>query len=235
MSRRIPASSTDRKITFNGGYTGLTGFTVKYSKDGGTWTTYASPAVSELGDGKYAVTINEGTSLSTSNDEIDYFLQVSATGMMTVDIALEVYRPKITVGNTLGVSALGFVEQCVANSDMRGTDGANTTAPPSVSSIAGSVWGYDLSGAFLTNTAAAILKSILVDTETTIPGLVSGLHNLSAADFWQLDLAAIILSGTQAGQILLDVLEGVEGQVRNMRFGKRIWGHEDSRVLQQGR
>jgi len=75
-----------------------------------------------------------------------------------------VFGYEIKVSNSL------LIGTCTTNTDMRGTDGANTVAPDNatIASIAG----------YLDTEIAAILE----DTGTTLPAQIAALNNLSSAD-----------------------------------------------------
>lgn len=82
---------------------------------------------------------------------------------------------------TRTIARVTLVDTCTTNTDMRGTDGANTTAPDNAS-----------------------IAAILVDTGTTIPAQITALNNLSAAQVnTEVDtaLADVGLTTTVTGRV----------------------------------
>lgn len=262
---RIPSGVTDQFIYFVAvdstdfatRETGLTGFTVYYSRDGGTATQDTTPTINETDatnmPGVYEYQVTESTTIAAGNDSEEYVVHITATGMAPVTRTIELYRPKITAGNTLGVASDGdisgnvdgsvasvvagvtastvsdktgysisgtkttldalndiaatdvvsagaittlsgavvnvdTVDTCINNNDMRGTDGANTTTPPTAGAIADQVWdelqsAHTTAGSF--GEIATEIASILADTNELqtddVPGLIAALNDLSAA------------------------------------------------------
>ena len=89
--------------------TGLSSFTVYRSRNGGAATAYTTPTVTEVDatnmPGVYKFLVDEDTTLDAGDDTQEICLHFTATGMAPVTRAIELYRPKITEGETLTVSS----------------------------------------------------------------------------------------------------------------------------------
>lgn len=142
---RIASGSTDKKVLFvakdatdfTTNETGLSSFTVYRSRNGGTATAYTTPTIAEIDatnmPGLYSLVVDEDTTITSGDDEESYILRITHAGMAPVTIEIELYRPKITEGETVGassgaVSNVTTVATTTTNSDMRGTDSAATAA-----------------------------------------------------------------------------------------------------------
>lgn len=96
------------------------------------------------------------------------------------------------------VSRVTLVDTTTTNADMRGTNGANTTTPPSTAAIASQVRAElatelgridatvssRLATAGYTAPNNAGITSILDDTANAIPALINGLHNPTTAQIF---------------------------------------------------
>lgn len=142
---RIASGSTDKKVLFvakdatdfTTNETGLSSFTVYRSRNGGTAAAYTTPTIAEIDatnmPGLYSLVVDEDTTITSGDDEESYVLRITHAGMAPVTIEIELYRPKITEGETVGassgaVSNVTTVATTTTNSDMRGTDNAATAA-----------------------------------------------------------------------------------------------------------
>lgn len=113
---RIPSGVTDQYASFTAfdvddyisRQTGLSGFTVKRCRNGGTLTTFTTPTVVEIGDGEYALLLDEDMTIDAGDDSQEMFFLVSLAGMVTAKITIELYRPKITAGLALTVESDGM-------------------------------------------------------------------------------------------------------------------------------
>lgn len=113
---RIASGSSDKKLAFvavdatdlKTRETGLTGFTVYRSRNGGTATAYTTPTVAELSaanmPGVYVLTIDEDTTITAGADEEEYVVHITHASMAPVTRAVEIFRPKITEGQTVTAS-----------------------------------------------------------------------------------------------------------------------------------
>lgn len=116
---RIPSGTTDQVIYFvavdstdlKSRKTGLSSFTVYRARNGAAAVAMTTPAVVEVDaanmPGVYALLMDEDMAIAAGNDNEEMIFHVTATGMAPVDRVIELYRPKITEGQTLNVSAGG--------------------------------------------------------------------------------------------------------------------------------
>lgn len=111
---RITSGATDLKVPFvatlaGRAVTGLSSFTVYRSRNGGTATVMTTPTVSESSSsnmpGLYWLTVDEDTTIDSGHDNEMMVLHITASGMDAQRVEVELYRPKITVGETLTVDA----------------------------------------------------------------------------------------------------------------------------------
>ena len=128
---RISSGTTDQTVYFfaadeTDGYspeTGLDSFSIYYAKNGSSISSNDTPPITELSDtlmpGVYGLLLDEGTTLAAGNDTEELVLHITATGMRPVVKSIELYRPKITEGNTLTVSSEG--EASVAGTTVSAT------------------------------------------------------------------------------------------------------------------
>lgn len=159
---RIPSGTTDQYIYFVAvdstdfatRETGLSSFTVYRSRDGGVAAAMTTPTINETDTtnmpGVYELLLDEDMTIGSGNDTEEMVFHVTHAGMAPVTRTIELYRPKITVGNTLDVTATGaagidwgnvenpstsvdlsatainLCDTVTTNTDMRGTDGAAT-------------------------------------------------------------------------------------------------------------
>lgn len=114
---RIPSGVTDQFIYFvavdatdlKTRETGLTGFTVYRSRDGGAAAAYTTPTVNETDatnmPGVYELLLDEDMTIGTGNDSEEVCLHITHASMAPVTRVFELYRSKITAGETIGVSS----------------------------------------------------------------------------------------------------------------------------------
>lgn len=81
------------------------------------------------------------------------------TTLATLPVATDIVSGGAITTSAGAVANVDLVDTCTTNTDMRGTDGANTTAPDNAS-----------------------IAAILTDTGTTLPDTLAALNNLSAAE-----------------------------------------------------
>ena len=149
---------------------------VYYTIDGGTQAQTTATAVHE-GNGQWSVALSQA---ETNGDHIVFSFVLTGAVTQTVnvytldadltnlDVAVStrstVAATDIVSGGAIttsggAVSNVTLVATTTTNTDMRGTDGANTVAPDNAS-----------------------IAAILTDTGTTIPASISALNDLSQAD-----------------------------------------------------
>lgn len=139
---RIPSGVTDQYIYFvavdstdlKTRETGLSGFTVYRSRNNGA-ATAMTPTVAEIDvtnmPGVYTLLLDEDTTIDAGDDSQEMVFHITATGMAPVTRTVEIYRPKVTAGETIGVSsgAITNVGTVATNSDKTGytISGTKTT------------------------------------------------------------------------------------------------------------
>ncbi len=114
---RIPSGKIDQVIYFvavdstdlKTRKTGLSGFTVYRSRNGGVATVYTTPTVTELSaanmPGVYALLVDEDTTIAATSDSEEMLLHITVATMAPVSRAIELYRRDTTTGRTLAVDA----------------------------------------------------------------------------------------------------------------------------------
>ena len=186
--------------------TGLSSFTVYRSRNGAAAVAMTTPTVNEVDStnmpGVYELLLDEDTTIASGNETEELCLHITATGMAPVKRVIELYRPKITAGNTLGVASDGDISGnvdgsvasvagpvgSVTGSVTVGTNNDKTgyslsTTPPTASAIADAVLDEALSGHTTAGTlgkAVADIETdataILEDTGTDIPARFDGIE-----------------------------------------------------------
>src|SRR3990167_2749248 len=116
---RIPSGTTDQVIFFvavdvtdlKTRETGLTTFTAYRARDTGAATIFTTPTVAELSaanmPGVYSLLLDEDMTIGAGNDSEAMVFHITQASMAPVTLEIELYRPKITAGNTLTVDASG--------------------------------------------------------------------------------------------------------------------------------
>ena len=116
---RIPSGVTDQVIyfvavdstDFTTRETGLSSFTVYWSRNGSTPAADASVTVSESDatnmPGVYEYTVTEGTTIDAGDDSQEYVLHITHASMAPVTRTIEIYRPILTTVLTEAYAADG--------------------------------------------------------------------------------------------------------------------------------
>ena len=130
---RVASGSTDKYLYFvaldstdlKTRETGLSSFTVYRSRNGGASSVMTTPTINETDvtnmPGVYELLLDEDTTLDAGADEQEMCFHITQASMAPVTRVVEVYRPKATEGNTLGVESDGDltkVNTCDTNTDM---------------------------------------------------------------------------------------------------------------------
>jgi len=115
--QRIASGVIDQVVYFFAP-AGLTGHTVDRARNATSFTAMTTPTVTELADGIYALLLDEDMDIGAGNLTEAMVFMVKAAGMSDTPIYIELFDPTKYVVGTVTV-----------NTDMRGTDGANTTVP----------------------------------------------------------------------------------------------------------
>jgi hypothetical protein len=116
---RIPSGTTDQVIYFVAvdsadfvtREAGLSSFTVYRDRNGGGAAAMTTPTVTEVDSsnmpGVYKLLLDEDMTIGAGNDSEEMAFHITHAGMAPVTRTIELYRPKITAGNTLDVTATG--------------------------------------------------------------------------------------------------------------------------------
>lgn len=116
---RIPSGVTDQYIYFVAvdetdlatRETGLSSFTVYRDRNGAGATAMTTPTITEVSSsnmpGVYKLLLDEDMTIGTGNDSEEMVFHITCSGMAPVTQVIELYRPKITAGYTLGVGSDG--------------------------------------------------------------------------------------------------------------------------------
>src|SRR3990172_2351491 len=101
----VAVDSTDLKTR----ETGLTTFTVYRCRNGGTVTLMTTPTVTELDGtnmpGVYKLLLDEDMTIAAGNSTEEMVFHITQAAMAPVTIAIELFRPPVTEGETLTVGS----------------------------------------------------------------------------------------------------------------------------------
>lgn len=129
----VAVDSTD----FTTRETGLATFTVWRERNNGTAAAMTTPTITEASaanmPGVYFLLCDEDMAIDSGDETQEMAYHITHAGMAPVTQVVELYRPKITVGNTLGVAADGDISGNV--------DGAVASVTGAVGSVTGNVGG----------------------------------------------------------------------------------------------
>ena len=153
---RIPSGVTDQGFyfvavdatDFTTRETGLSTWTVYRERNNGTSAAMTTPTITEVDatnlPGVYFLLCDEDMTIGSGNDTEEMVFHITHSGMAPVSKVIELYRPKITAGETLTVSsgAVGTVNALAATA----LDGISSTATGMVE-VAKAVWDRVLSAA----------------------------------------------------------------------------------------
>lgn len=133
---RIPSGVTDQYIYFvavdatdlKTFETGISAWTVRRSRNGGASAAYTTPTINETDSanmpGVYELLLDEDMTIDAGDDSQEVVLRITATGVAPITRVFELYRPKLTAGETLSVSSggLGAIAANVVNASALATD-----------------------------------------------------------------------------------------------------------------
>lgn len=188
---RIPSGVTDQYIyfvavdptDFTTRETGLTTFTVYRARNGAAAAVMTPPTIAEVDatnmPGVYTLLLDEDMTIEASNDSEQMIFHITQASMAPVSTSIELYRPKITAGETLVVSSgavsdVTLVATTTTNTDMVGTDGA------ALATVCTEARLSELDEATAGKMANQV-DVIQTDTTTDIPANIAALNDISAA------------------------------------------------------
>lgn len=100
--------------------TGLATFTVYRSRNGGVAAAFTTPTINETDvtnmPGVYELLLDEDMTIDAGDETQAMVFHITHSGMAPVTREIELYRPKITAGNTLGVASDGDISGNVEGS-----------------------------------------------------------------------------------------------------------------------
>ena len=226
---RIPSGVTDQVIyfvavdatDFTTRELGLTGFTVYRSRNGGAPVAMTTPTITEVGGspnvmpGVYSLLLDEDMTIDAGNDSeemVFHITQVSGSpevvDMAPVTRTIELYRPKITAGYTLGVASDGDISGNIDGAVV-GAVGSVTADVTIDATSVDLIWDEVITGAAhnVATSAARYLReassSVAAVTGTAQAGAASTITLEAGAsatdDLYNFEQIAII-DGTGAGQ-----------------------------------
>jgi hypothetical protein len=229
---RIPSGVTDQYIYFvavdstdlKTRETGLSSFTVYRSRNGAAAAAMTTPTVNETDatnmPGVYELLLDEDMTIDAGDDSQEMCFHITATGMAPVTRVIELYRPKITAGNTLDVTSTGAagidwgnVENQSTSVDLSATsinltDTATTvTNQLTAATIADAVLDEALAG----HTTAGTLGKAVADIEADTQDIQSRLPASLVSGRMSSDVVALSGSTTAADNLEASALGIVTG------------------------
>jgi len=186
---RFPSGVTDQYLyfvavdstDFTTRETGLSSFTVYRSRNGAAAAAMTTPTVNETDvtnmPGVYELLLDEDMTVAAGNDSEAMAFHITKAGMAPVTLQIELYREKITAGNTLDVTATGAagvdwgnIENPTTTVGLSGTNIKTDQVVASVSGAVGSVTGHtpQTGDSFAIVNGAAGLVAINADVEAIL-------------------------------------------------------------------
>ena len=182
---RIPSGVTDQYIYFiavdDTDYvtreTGLSSFTVYRSRNGAAAAAMTTPTINEVDStnlpGVYELLLDEDMTIASGNDSEAMVFHITHAGMLPVTKEIELYRIKITAGNTLGVESDGDVTKV---NELDGHTAQTGDSYARIGAPAGASVSADIA------TIDSNVDDILTDTGTTLPATLATATALQTVD-----------------------------------------------------
>lgn len=190
---RIPSGTTDQVIFFvavdatdlKTRETGLTTFTVYRARDTNAAAAMTTPTVAELSaanmPGVYSLLLDEDMTITSGNDSEEMVFHITQASMAPVTRSIELYRPKITAGNTLDVTATGAAGIDLANVENQGsTLGLTATTVAAVTTLTTYTGNTPQTGDSFARLGAPAGASVSADL-LAIDNFVDGIESTLAA------------------------------------------------------
>lgn len=177
---RIPSGTTDQVIYFvavdsadkTTRKTGLFSFTVYRDRNGAGVTAMTTPTITEVDStnmpGVYKLLLDEDMVIGTGNDTEEMIFHITQASMEPVTRVIELYRPKITIGNTLSVESDGDLTK------VNTLDGHTVQTGDSYSIISSGTYGLSALKTLI-DTIDIMIDSIFEYTGTTLPATLSSI------------------------------------------------------------
>jgi hypothetical protein len=124
---RIPSGVTDQYIYFvavdatdlKTRETGLSSFTVYRSRNGGVAAAFTTPTVNETDasnmPGVYELLLDEDMTIDAGDDTQEFCVHITHAGMAPVTRTFELYRPKVTAGETIQTADVAAIKDKTDN------------------------------------------------------------------------------------------------------------------------
>lgn len=187
---RIPSGVTDQYIyfvavdstDFVSRETGLSSFTVYRSRNGGASSVMTTPTINETDvtnmPGVYELLLDEDMTIDAGDDTQEMCFHITQASMAPVTRTIELYRSKITAGNTLGVAADGDVSGNVDGNVV----GSTASVTGAVGSVTGNVGG-DVQGNVDGSTASVTgaVGSVTGNVGGTVASVVGAVGSVTGA------------------------------------------------------
>ncbi len=210
---RIPSGVTDQYVYFvavdatdlTTRETGLSSWTVYRSRNGGAAAAMTTPTINETDatnmPGVYELLLDEDMTIGSGNDSEEMAFHITHAGMHPVTRTIELYRPKITAGETATVSSgtINSAVQSIAANAITATAiasnaitaakiatdaitaakiaadaiGASELAADAVAEIADAVWDEDATGHQTGGTFGQAIGDPGANTETMYDAVVT--------------------------------------------------------------
>jgi len=183
---RIPSGKLDQSIAFvavdavdlKTRETGLSSFTVVYSRNGGAATTYTTPTVTELSAGSmpgvYALLLDESSSvtIAAGSDSEELVLHITQASMAPVTRSIELYRRDTTSGQTITVA------NGAADADIERIQGTVVATPATAGILDVNVKNIDNDAASASGTVT-FPNATLASTTNITAGTITTTTNLT--------------------------------------------------------
>jgi len=208
---RIPSGVTDQYIYFvavdatdyASRETGLSSFTVYRSRNGAAAAAMTTPTINETDatnmPGVYELLLDEDMTIGAGNDSEEIVYHITHAGMAPVTRTIELYRPKLTIGNTLDVTATGAagidwgnIENKTTANDLSGTD---IQLCDTVTTLTGHTAQTGDSYARLGAPAGASVSADIATIDTNVDGVKTKTDSLTFTVANQVDSNAVAISG----------------------------------------
>lgn len=186
--------------------TGLSGFTVYRSRNGGAATGMTTPTTAELDatnmPGVYSLLLDEDMTIDAGDDSQEMVFHISVATMAPVTRTIELYRAKITAGNTLATAATGEADANVTEIAGAAVNTASAQLGVNVVNAAGTAWG---SGAI---TAASIAADAI-----TAAKIADGAIDANTFAAGAITASAIAADAIGASELAADAVAEIAGAV----------------------
>jgi hypothetical protein len=254
---RIPSTTTDQGIYFvavdatdlKTRETGLSGFVVYRARNGASAVAMTTPTVTQVDatnlPGVYHLLLDEDMTIGTGNDSEEMVFHITVAGMAPVTRVIELYRPKITLGETLATADIASILQDTGTTLQAELDGIQADTEDIQSRLPAALVGGRMDssvGAMAANTltASALATDAVAELVDAVwdESLTGATHNVPNSAGRRLRVAGTVEvhAGTaQAGSTSTTfVMDTGASSVNNMYHGDRIVIVEGTAAVEHG-